>query len=65
LIGEIFAFVLGITALAAAVGIAMLIPATAGAVGASILGVSGMGTIAIAFVKSTRVNGNADKVEEK
>ena len=39
LIGEIFAFVLGITALAAAVGIAMLIPATAGAVGASILGV--------------------------
>ena len=53
-LGVIFAFMLGIGCLIACVITVIMVPATAGAVSGSILGVTGIGSIVTAFLKNTR-----------
>lgn len=54
LLGVIFAFGLGIGCLAACVITVIMVPAAAGAICGSILGVTGIGAIVTAFLKNTR-----------
>lgn len=60
LLGIIFAFMLGIGCIAAAIVIVVLVPENAGAISGSILGVAGMGSIIATFIKSTRSNNSKD-----
>ena len=57
-LGVIFAFLLGIGSIAAAIIIAFVIPTTAGAVVAGIFGATGLGTMVTTFLKVTRQNNN-------
>lgn len=54
LLGVIFAFGLGIGCLAACIITVLMVPAAAGAICGSILGVTGIGSIVTAFLKNTR-----------
>lgn len=58
LLGILCAFALGVACLITAVIIVLIVPNAASAIFASLLGMSGMGSIIIAFIKSTRSSGN-------
>lgn len=63
LLGIIFAFGLGIGCVIAAIIMSIVVPQSAGVIGGSVLGIAGIGSIIITFIKSTRNNyrGNREK----
>ncbi len=60
LLGVIFAFLLGIGCIIAAVVMVYLVPQNAGAIAGALLGVTGIGSITSSFITSTR-RGNGKK----
>lgn len=54
--GVWFAFILGIGSLAAATAIALTGQNAASSIGGSLLGITGIGSIAVTFIKSTRIS---------
>lgn len=54
LLGIFFAFILGIGSIAACIIVVMTVPESAGAIAGSLLGVTGIGSIVTAFLKTTR-----------
>lgn len=64
LLGVVFAFILGIGCIVAAVIMVFLVPQNAGAIAGSLLGVTGIGSITSSFISSTRRN-NRKKSDNK
>ena len=54
LLGEIFAFILGMSCIIAAIIIVLHVPESSGAIASSVLGMTGIGAIVITLIKSTR-----------
>ncbi len=54
LLGILFAFILGIGSITACIVIVIKVPQNAGAIAGSLLGVTGIGSIVSAFLKTTR-----------
>ena len=54
LLGILFAFILGVGCIIAAIVIVMLVPQNAGAISGALIGVTGIGSIIATFIKSTR-----------
>lgn len=54
LLGILFAFILGIGSIAACIIVVITVPKNAGAIAGSLLGVTGIGSIVSAFLKTTR-----------
>lgn len=63
LLGIIFAFVLGIGSIAACIVVVLTVRENAGAIAGSLLGVTGIGSIVTAFLKTTR--GSRKGTDEK
>lgn len=56
LLGILFAFILGIGCIIAAIIIVVRVPQNAGAISGALIGVTGIGSIIATFIKSTRQN---------
>ena len=56
LLGVVFAFMLGLGCIIAAVIMVFLVPQNAGAIAGALLGVTGIGSITSSFISSTRRN---------
>lgn len=54
LLGVFFAFILGIGSIAACIVVVLTVQENAGAIAGSLLGVTGVGSIVTAFLKTTR-----------
>lgn len=65
LLGVIFAFVLGISCIIAAVIMVYLVPQNAGAIAGALLGVTGIGSITSSFITSTRRSGGKKNKEQR
>lgn len=55
-LGIVFAFILGIGCILAAIIIVVTVPQNAGAISGALIGVTGIGSIIATFIKSTRSN---------
>ena len=62
---KIFAFVLGISCIIAAVIMVYLVPQNAGAIAGALLGVTGIGSITSSFITSTRRSGGKKNKEQR
>lgn len=56
LLGILFAFILGMGCIIAAIVIVVMVPQNAGAISGALIGVTGIGSIIATFIKSTRQN---------
>lgn len=65
LLGVIFAFLLGIGCIAAAIVMVYLVPQNGGAIAGALLGVTGIGSITSSFITSTRRNNSNKKNEDR
>ncbi|PWJ49371.1 DUF2335 domain-containing protein [Faecalicatena contorta] len=65
LLGVVFAFALGFSCIIAGVVIVILVPKNSGAISASILGMTGIGSIIATFLKSTRGNYTKGSIDKK
>ena len=65
LLGILFAFVLGVGSITAAIVMVCLAPENGGAIAGSVLGVTGIGSIIATFIKSTRSGHGANSHEDK
>nr|WP_302142423.1 DUF2335 domain-containing protein [uncultured Schaedlerella sp.] len=54
LLGILFAFILGIGCIIASITMVVVVPQNAGAISGALIGVTGIGSIIVAFIKSTR-----------
>ena len=59
LLGILFAFILGIGCIVASIVIVIAVPENAGAISGALIGMTGIGSIIVTFIKSTR--GHYDK----
>lgn len=64
LLGVLFAFLLGLGCIVAAIVIVCLVPQNSGAISSSVLGVAGIGSIIATFIKGTRTT-RSDKNSPK
>nr|DAF77721.1 MAG TPA: putative membrane protein [Caudoviricetes sp.] len=60
LLGVVFAFLLGIGCIGAAILMVYIVPQNAGAIAGAVLGATGIGSITSNFIRSTRKNNNND-----
>ena len=65
LLGILFAFMLGLGCILAAVVMVILVPKSAGVISGAVLGVTGIGSIIATFIKSTRGSYGRKKEERK
>lgn len=66
LLGILFAFLLGIGCIGAAVMMVIMVPQNVGAISGAVIGATGIGSIIVTFIKSTRVShGNESKKEKE
>lgn len=63
LLGVLFAFVIVMTCLVAAVFIVWLVPSSASAIAGSLLGITGVGSVIATFIKGTRSNHSSGENE--
>ena len=61
LLGILFAFVLGIGSIIAAIVIVVLVPQNAGAISSALLGMTGIGSIIATFIQATRMEKKDDE----
>ena len=61
LLGILFAFILGIGSIIAAIVIVVLVPQNAGAISSALLGMTGIGSIIATFIKATRIENKEDE----
>lgn len=54
LLGILFAFVLGVGCIVASIVMVIMVPQNAGAISGALIGVTGIGSIITAFIKTTR-----------
>ena len=65
LLGVLFAFMLGIGSLVASVVVVVMVPQSSGAISSAALGITGIGSIVTAFLKTTRRGYNSSKEKSK
>ena len=65
LLGVLFAFALGIGSLVASVVVVVMVPQSSGAISSAALGITGIGSIITAFLKTTRRGYNSTKSNPK
>ena len=65
LLGVLFAFALGIGSLVASVVVVVMVPQGSGAISSAALGITGIGSIITAFLKTTRRGYNSQKTKSK
>lgn len=65
LLGILFAFALGLSCIAASIVIVVTVPETAGAIASALFGITGIGSIIVTFIKSTRSNRGTNENEKK
>ncbi len=65
LLGVLFAFILGIGCIAAAIVIVIMVPEKAGAISGALFGMTGIASIIATFIKSTRSSRGINKRGEK
>lgn len=65
LLGILFAFVLGIGCIVASIIMVIMVPQNAGAISGALIGVTGIGSIITAFIKTTRSGYSHSEKQEK
>ena len=65
LLGILFAFLLGIGCIGAAVTMVIMVPQNVGAISGAVIGATGIGSIIVTFIKSTRVSHDNESKKEK
>lgn len=65
LLGVLFAFMLGFGSLVASVVVVVMVPQSSGAISSAVLGITGIGSIVTALLKTTRIGYNSTKSKSK